>query len=99
MEHLGRYDLIIMLRAIWDPPIIHYQLLEIPIALLKRIETARLEGVGHREGRQSLGADVGDDGDRLYRVHFDASDGKCSIRDLRVESVEMLLEWDVKIGD
>ncbi len=40
MQHLDRYDLIVMLRTVWDLPLIHYQLLEIPIALLRRIETA-----------------------------------------------------------
>jgi hypothetical protein len=100
MQHLDRYDLIVMLRTVWDLPLIHYQLLEIPIALLRRIETAALVGVGYRVGRQSLGADVTNaDGERLFHVHFDASDGKCSIRDLNVRHCHMLLEWDFKPRD
>ena len=35
VDHLERYDLILMLRAIWQLPIIKYQLLEIPIELLR----------------------------------------------------------------
>ena len=31
LAHLSRYDVILMLRAIWRLPLIHYQLLEIPI--------------------------------------------------------------------
>jgi len=34
MEHLSRYDLILMLRAIWTLPIVRYQLVEIPVELL-----------------------------------------------------------------
>lgn len=99
MEHLGRYDLIVMLRAVWELPLIHYQLLEIPIALLRRISEAEFAGVGRRAGRQSLGADaVAEGGERYFRAHFDASDGKCSIRNLPVNRCEMLLEWDYRVG-
>jgi type II restriction enzyme len=99
MAHLNRYDRIIMLRAIWREPLIHYQLLEIPIALLKLIGTSNPQPVGYRKGRVSLGADVMRRGQKAFHVHFDASDGKCSIRDLPVSLCTMLLEWDVKIKD
>jgi len=33
MAHLSRYDVILMLRAVWEHPLIHYQILEIPIDL------------------------------------------------------------------
>ena len=56
MEHLSRYDLIFMLRAIWREPLIHYQLVEIPVDLLKLIGAADIAPVGRRKGRQSLGA-------------------------------------------
>jgi type II restriction enzyme len=94
MEHLDRYDLIVMLRAIWKRPLIHYQLLEIPVSLLKKITAAEFHEVGRRRGRQSLGADVKEGGEKLFHVHFDASDGKCSIRGLQVKHCAMLLEWD-----
>ena len=97
MEHLDRYDLIVMLRAVWKPPLIHYQLLEISIALLRQIRNAQFAPVGHRKGRQSLGADVMKENEKVFHVHFDASDGKCTIRDLHVKNCDMLLEWDVQI--
>ncbi len=82
LAHLSRYDVILMLRAVWRLPLIHYQLLEIPIDSLRLIETAELHGVGKRKGRQSLGADVLLADQVIFHVHFDGSDGKCQIRNL-----------------
>jgi hypothetical protein len=97
LSHLRRYDIILMLRAIWRIPLVHYQLLEIPIDDLKLIETAEFVGVGKREARRSLAANIMLNNQVLYRAHFDGSDGKCSIRNLRVDNCVMLQEWDVKI--
>ena len=97
LAHLSRYDVILMLRAIWRLPLIHYQLLEIPIDSLRLIETAELQGVGKRKGRQSLGADVLLADQVIFHVHFDGSDGKCQIRNLRVSNCALLEEWDTKI--
>ncbi|HYB90458.1 MAG TPA: hypothetical protein VEC38_05370 [Candidatus Binataceae bacterium] len=94
MEHLSRYDLILMLRAIWKDSLLHYQLLEIPVATLALIQMAKLAQVGRRKGRQSLGADVYQDGELVFRVHFDGSDGKCQIRKLHLKYCAMLREWD-----
>jgi hypothetical protein len=99
LEHLGRYDVILMLRAVWEPPFIHYQLLEIPVETLGLIRTAALQPVGRRRGRHSLGADVFRGEDKLFRVHFDGSDGKCQIRNLPVRHCVMLLEWDLRVSD
>jgi hypothetical protein len=98
MEHLSRYDLILMLRAIWTLPIVRYQLVEIPVELLGRMRAARLEPVGKRTGRQSLGADVlGNGGEPLFHVHFDGSDGKCQIRNLGIANCELLTTWDISV--
>jgi len=96
LEHLARYDLILMLRAIWhiEQSILHYQLLEIPVSVLGLIESAHFTPSGKRKGRQSLGADVYQSGDLAFHVHFDGSDGKCSIRRLHIKRCTMLLEWD-----
>ncbi len=91
LEHLGRYDIILMLRAVWERPLIHYQVLEIPVETLKLIRMADLHTVGKRKGRQSLGADVYSENVPIFHVHFDGSDGKCQIRSLRVESCVLLL--------
>ena len=97
LKHLSRYDLILMLRAVWRLPLVRYQLLEIPIDSLRLIGTSNVVAVGQREGRQSLGADVILDGEVLFHVHFDGSDGKCSVRGLRVSNCVLLQEWDIKI--
>ncbi|HMC67427.1 MAG TPA: hypothetical protein VKI65_21005 [Gemmataceae bacterium] len=97
MEHLRQYEVILMLRSVWEPPLIHYQLLEIPVDLLRLIEIAPLAPVGRRKGRQSIGADVYRGDTKVFRVHFDGADGKCQIKNLRIEQCEMLLEWDLAI--
>lgn len=99
MEHLARHDVILMLRAVWRAPLIHYQLLEIPVELLKLIQAAELQPVGRRKGRQSLGADVYRQEGKVFHAHFDGSDGKCQIRNLHVKHCAMLQEWDLQIRD
>ena len=99
LEHLDRYDVILMLRAVWNLPLIHYQLLEIPVETLKLIKTARLQPVGRRKGRQSLGADVNRGDKVVFHIHFDGSDGKCQIRSLQVRDCEMLSEWDLRVSE
>jgi type II restriction enzyme len=99
LRHLERYDTILMLRAVWQPPLIHYQLLEIPTALLKLVRTADLQPIGRRKGRGSLGADVYRGESKLFHVHFDGSDGKCQIRNLLVDDCVMLHEWDLHVRD
>ncbi len=98
LGHLGRYDVVLMLRAIWDRPLIHYQLVEIPVSLLRMVDHADLGGVGTRKGRKSVGGDVWRKGQVLFHVHFDGSDGKCQIRNLSVSQCRMLLEWEIKVG-
>lgn len=97
LEHLSRYDIILMLRAIWDAPLIHYQLLEIPVSLLTHIKDATFAPVGRRQ--RSLGADIIHRGEIVFHVHFDASDRKCSVRNLRIEDCAVLEEWDIRITD
>ncbi|MGH9876744.1 MAG: hypothetical protein ACRD5H_03845, partial [Nitrososphaerales archaeon] len=99
MEHLARYDLMLMLRAVWEAPLIHYQLVDIPIRILKLIRSADLEVVGRRRGRQSLGADIYRGEQKLFHVHFDGSDGKCQIRNLSIEHCTMLVSWDLHVRE
>lgn len=98
LAHLSRYDVILMLRAVWEPPLIRYQLLEIPVDDLKLIQTGRLQAVGKRKGRQSLGADVFRGNELLYHVHFDGSDGKCQIRNLHTRNCALLHDWDLLVS-
>jgi hypothetical protein len=100
LDHLDRYDIILMLRAVWKLPLMHYDLLEIPTATLKLIRTATFKEVGNRAGSRSLGADVFDEsGNVLFHVHFDASDRKCSIRNMPVRNCASLLAWEILIRD
>ena len=98
LAHLERYDFILMLRAIWEPGVIHYQLLDIPKSVLQKMATATALPVGARPGRRSLAVDIIDDqGETLFRVHFDGADGKCQIHKLRVAICTMLREWNQEL--
>lgn len=97
MGHLSRYDHILMLRAIWQENAVHYQLIEIPLTILKRIADTTVLPVGKRSGRKSMAADVYDQGEKVFRVHFDGADGKCQIHRLPVKRCRMLIEWDQPI--
>ena len=83
----------LMIRAIWRTTGFDYQLLEIPIDLLARLETATFVEVGQRAGRRSFGAQVIENGETIFRVHFDGADGKCQIQGLLVRNCRMLREW------
>lgn len=96
IEHLSRYNVILMFRAIWEAEVIRYQLVGIPVEKLRLIGRVNLEPVGHRRGRQSLGADVTEQGEKIFRVHFDASDGKCSVRGLGLNHCVLLETWHVR---
>lgn len=84
-------------RAVWSKTALHYQIVDIPVETLRRIDEVVLGTVGRRAGRQSLAADVIREGERVFRVHFDASDGKCSIRNLGIQHCIVLEEWDVRL--
>lgn len=99
LQHLERYDVILMLRAVWQRPMIHYQLVEIPVDMLTLVRMADLRPVGRRPGRQSLGADVWRGEVKLFHVHFDGSDGKCQIRNLDLRECLVLLDWDLLVSD
>lgn len=99
LAHLSRYEGILMLRAIWGETIIDYQLLDVPIQLLTMIRLFEAAPVGRRKGRQSLGFDVVDSGETLFHIHFDGADGKCQVRNLRVDRCIMLKEWQQKIRE
>jgi hypothetical protein len=99
LQHLSRYDCILMLRAIWELPIIHYQVVDIPISLLRLVEGAQLIPVGNRTDRQSLGADVYQGERKVFHVHFDGTDGKCQIRGLSVADCQLLFAWDIQPSD
>jgi hypothetical protein len=94
MEHLSRYDIILMLRSLWGKEQIRYQLVDIPVPMLREIEHGVFAPAGKGE---SLGADVTRAGERLFHVHFDASDRKCSIRGLAIRYCTILAEWDVRL--
>lgn len=100
LEHLSRYDRILMLRAIREGVrTFRYQLVDIPIPLLTLLRNIEVVPVGRRTARKSLAGDVVDDGTRLFRVHFDGTDGKCQIQRLPISRCNMLLQWAYYISE
>ena len=85
VKHIARHDRMLMLRAIWGSLAFRYQLVEVPLPLLRKIRAAKFAEVGTRAGRKSLGADVFEGDKKLFRVHFDGADGKCQIHQLSLE--------------
>lgn len=94
MDHLSRYDVILMLRAIWGRDRMSYQLVDIPVDLLQLLGASSPQPVGRRSGRRSLGADVMRNEEIAFHVHFDGSDGKCQIRNLRLADCTLLMRWE-----
>lgn len=88
-----------MLRAIWGAGVIDYQLIDVPIATLQRIGECEALPVGTRAGRRSLGCDVFDGDELLFRLHFDGADGKCQVRNLKVDTCITLDSWQQKIAE
>jgi hypothetical protein len=88
-----------MLRALWDTEHIDYQLVDVPISLLRKMRECEAIPVGKRRGRQSLGFDVSENGETLFHVHFDGADGKCQVRNLLVDRCVMLAEWKQTIEE
>ena len=86
-----------MLRAIWKDLAFEYQLVEIPLSLLSRMNGVEFSEVGRRHGRRSFAADVTGEGQKLFRVHFDGADGKCQIHELPVDLCLMLRRWQQPI--
>ncbi len=97
VNHLGRYDHMLMLRAIWEDDVIQYQAVDIPLKILREVSGVVLTSVGKRKGRRSIGGDFLVRSKKAFHVHFDGSDGKCQIRDLRLDLCRMLGSWDYQI--
>lgn len=97
ISHLSRYDRLLMLRAIWHEEEIRYQLIEIPLELLREIRSAYLAPVGRRVDRRSLAGDVLTGDEKLFRVNFDGTDGKCSVSGLSVSRCNMLRQWTQRL--
>ncbi len=97
IDHLSRYDRMIMLRAIWSENNVHYQLVDIPLELLRLIRQAELSHVGRRRGRRSLGGDISIGDEVVFHVHYDGADGKCQIRNLSLDQCSMLRAWDQRL--
>ena len=97
IDHLSRYDRMLMLRTTWGDNVLRYQLVDVPLELLRLIRDIELSYVGRREGRRSMGGDISISGEIAFHVHYDGADGKCQIRNLAVDQCSVLRRWDQRL--
>jgi hypothetical protein len=83
-----------MMRAVWGTSKFSYQAIEIPLELLRRIIHIVVEFSGKRKGRQSLSGFVVEGEDQVFQIRFDGADGKCQIKNLRLDRCLLLAEWE-----
>lgn len=100
MSHLSRYEGVLMLRCVWGTgDVVDYQLVDIPMTLLKSMCRFEAVPVGRRSGRKSMAFDVSDGDVVLFHVHFDGADGKCQVQRLRRDRCLTLVEWSERPPD
>ena len=99
LEHLSRYDRMLMLRAIWgqEQAFFRYQFVEVPLSLLRLISTVTLALVGKARERRSLAGNVRDNEGVAFRVSFDGADGKCVISGLPIMRCSVLRQWEQRV--
>jgi hypothetical protein len=99
LEHLSRYDRMLMLRAIWgqEQAFFRYQFVEVPLSLLRLISTVVLAPVGKARERRSLAGNVSDNEGVAFRVTFDGADGKCVISGLPLTRCSVLRQWEQRV--
>jgi hypothetical protein len=96
-RHLSEYDRIITLRAIdQGSGCVRYDLVEIPIEVLRRVETLTPEDFSPRTKHGSSSAAVFDlTGHRLFRIRLDGSVEKVTISGLPVSACVIHASWIV----
>ncbi len=99
MRHLSGYEHMLMLRAVWEEQVIHYQVVDIPMDLLRLIGQANITEVGKRGTRKSIAGDVYRGTDKVFRVHFDGTDGKCQVQRLARGFCQTLFSWDYQVRE
>ena len=97
VDHLSRYERMLMLRAVWSENILQYQLVDVPLELLRLIRQVELSYVGRRQGRRSMGGDISIGDEVAFHVHYDGADGKCQIRNLALNQCVVLRRWDQRL--
>lgn len=98
--HLEEYDRVAILRGRDVSGAVRYDLLEIPIELLRRLSTLLPDDFGERkQDSGSSAADVLDvDGSRAYRLALDGSVEKVTVRSLPINKCIHHGYWEIPDG-
>jgi hypothetical protein len=103
LEHLSHYERVLILRAFrFDPPTseVRYDLLEIPLGVLRRIESIGPADFKPRSAKSGgSSALVKDPSGRLFALRLDGSVEKVTISGLGVESCLMHASWTISIPE
>lgn len=100
LAHLGKYERMIILRAYRNLPSVDYDLLELPLDLLRRVGDLEASAYGPR-GAKSGGCstEITIDGQRAFTLVLDGSVEKVTIRDLLVRRCIIHASWRVRLSD
>jgi hypothetical protein len=97
--HLLRYERVLMLRAFPQPEDgnIRYDLMEIPVDLLRQVDRVAPAAFTPRTTNGSTSADVVLNGRNVFRLRLDGSVEKVTIANLDVEACRFHASWTVPV--
>ena len=95
LKHLGKYERMFSLRAFSIPNGQEYELVEIPLEILRAASLVRTEDLSPITKAHGTHAWVKWDGVRAFRLTFDGSDDKITIASLARHLCKIHAEWRV----
>lgn len=98
VQHLGTYDRVFILRVFGRldrTGTVRYELWEIPIDVLRAASTLQVDDFGSVTKAHGVTAMVRSRKEALYRLVFDGSDQKITIRDLKVGRCKLHAAWSL----
>ncbi|MCZ8016226.1 MAG: hypothetical protein O9274_11050 [Limnobacter sp.] len=97
-NHLSHYERILTLRSFVSDTKITYQLVEIPMEVLKSIARLIDLDFSERTGNGSSSATVrGDDGSPMFTLSLDGSVEKITVRTLSIRLCTIHAVWDINL--
>ncbi len=95
VDHLGEYERIITLRAFEKPNYFDYDLVEIPVAILRLVEGLTADNFTPRTANGGSSARVLRDGEEVFTIRLDGSVEKITISGLKTSVCTHHATWRV----
>jgi hypothetical protein len=96
-EHLSRYERIVLLRGRRETGSVVYTLVEIPRQLLMLVGNLTADDFEEKNRYGGSGADVHDNGTRVFRLFLDGSVEKVRVFSLRIDRCIVRARWRVPL--